>query len=149
MLSLTIQNDVQVLDIKLFQLYAVLAVEALLKEGIIAIDVVENLVCIFLFASSENYNFIPLNKLLQYILHVRAQSHLNFCPFELKLECRFKPCGYMPLEFSSDERLIHVKYNEFFFCLGAQLERFEHDLVLVILRLFVWLKFVAVSEQID
>ena len=122
MLSITIQNDVQVLDIKLLKLDAVLAVEALLKESIIAIDVIENLVCIFLFACRENYKFIPLNKFLQNILHVRAQSHLNFCPFERELECWLKPCWNMPLKFCSDERLVHVKYNESFFCLGAQLK---------------------------
>lgn len=75
----------------------------------VRVDIVKDLVCVFLFTCRENYDFIPLNQLLKNILHVGAQPDLNFCPFEPKLESWFESGWDVTFEFSSNERLIHIE----------------------------------------
>lgn len=119
MLPISIQNDVQVLDVKVLELDAVLTIQSLLEKGVVAVDIVENFICIFLLTCCENYDFIPLNQLLQNILDVWAQSNLDLRAFEGELESRFKSIGDVSFELSGNQGLIHIEDKESILCLGA------------------------------
>ena len=60
--AVTVENDVQVLDVKLLQLDAVLAVQPLLEDLVVPVDVVQDLVSVLLFARREHDDFVPLSK---------------------------------------------------------------------------------------
>lgn len=122
MLSVPVQNNVQILDVEVLQLDAVLPVEPLLKQRVVAIDVVQNLVRILLLSCRENYDFIPLNQFFEDVLHVWAQSHLNFRPLEGELKRRLKAVGYVALKFRRNKRLIHIKDKQSVLSFGAELE---------------------------
>ena len=120
-LSIAIQNDIQILDEKIVHLDAVLPIETLFEDRISSIDVVENVISVLLFTCSENNNFVILSEFFKHILNVRAQSHLDFCPFEREFECRFETCRNHTLKFCSDKGLIHVENKEFILCPRAKL----------------------------
>ena len=119
MLSFAVKNDVQILNIKVLQLDTVLAVQSLLEQSFVGVNVVKNLIGILLLPCRENNDFVPLDQLLQNILHVRAQPHLNFCPLEWELEGRFETRGDMAFKFSGNERLIHIEDEESVLCFHA------------------------------
>lgn len=119
MLPISIQNDVQVLDVKVLELDAVLTIQSLLEKGVVSVDIVENFICIFLLTCSENYDFVPLNQLLENILHVWAQSNLDLSAFEGELESRFKSIGNVSFELSGDQSLIHIEDKKSILCLGT------------------------------
>ena len=62
MFSITVENDVQILDEKVVELDTVLTIEALLEDLVVAIDIVENRVGVFLLTSCENHDFVPLRQ---------------------------------------------------------------------------------------
>lgn len=55
----------------------------------------------------------------------------------------------MSLELGCDKGLVHVKDEEAVLRLGAKLDRFEHDLVLVLIGLLLLFQLVAIAEQVD
>ena len=137
MLSVSIQNNVQILDVEVLQLDAVLPVESLLKQRVVSVDVVKNLVSVLLLTCRENYDFVPLDKFFEDILHIWAQSHLNFRPLEGELKRRFEAIGDVAFKFRGNQCLIHIKDKQSVLSFGAELERFEHDFILVVLGFLV------------
>ena len=102
MFPVAIEYDVQILDVEVLQLDAVLPVESLFEQRVVPIDVVQNLVGVLLLARCENYDFIPLDQFFEDILNVWAQSHLNFRALEGELKRWFEATGYVSFEFRGD-----------------------------------------------
>ena len=102
MFPVAIENDVQILDVEVLQLDAVLPVESLFEQSVVPIDVVQNLVGVLLLTRCENYDFIPLNQFFEDILDIWAQSHLNFGALEWELKRWFEATGYVSFELRGD-----------------------------------------------
>ena len=149
MFSITVENDVQILDEKVVELDTVLTIEALLEDLVVAIDIVENRVGVFLLTSCENHDFVPLRQPFEHILNVGSQAHWDFYVLEGEFESGLKAIGNVTFELSSNQRLVHVKDQKLVLSFGAQLERFQHDFILVVVLVFVLQKLVAIAKQID
>ena len=123
-LEFAVENDVQVFDVEVIQLDAVLPVESLFEYRVVWIDVVEDLVCVLLLSSSEDYQFVPLLQFFQNILHVRSETYLDLSSSKTELECRLEVVRDVPLELSGNERLIHIEDEGLVFSFVTQRDRF-------------------------
>ena len=121
MLSLTIKDDIEVLDVEVVDLDAVLSIKTLLEDGSVVVDVVQDVVSVFLLSSGEDDYLIPLGQLFEYILHIRAQAYLNLSVLEIEGECRLKSSWNKAFKLCSNKRLIHVKNDEPIGCLCSKL----------------------------
>ena len=109
MLALPIKDDVQVLDVEVFELDTVLPVKALLEDCSVGVDVIEDVISIFLLACGKDDDFIPLGQLFEYVLNVWAQAHLNLGLPEVEGESSLEAGRDKALKFGGNERLIHIE----------------------------------------
>ncbi len=137
MLSLAIENDVEILDEKVVQLDAVLTVETLFEDGSVWVDVVQNAIGIFLFSCSEHNDFVPLVQFFEHILNIWSEAHRDFCILEGKFKCWLEACRDVALKLGRHQSFIHIKDEQLILGLGSDLNRFEHDRVLVVVLLFM------------
>ena len=60
MLTLPVKDDVQVLDVEVFELDTVLPIQALLEDCSVGVDVIEDIVSVVLLTCGKNNDFVEL-----------------------------------------------------------------------------------------
>ena len=109
MLALPVKDDVQVLDVEVFELDTVLPVKALLEDCSVGVDVIEDVVSIFLLACGKDDDLVPLGQLFEYVLNVWAQAHLNLGVPEVERKGSLEAGRDKAFKFGGNERLIHIE----------------------------------------
>lgn len=128
---------------------AVLAVKSLREDRLAGIDIVQDVVRILLFSGGKDKNLVDIGQLFEAINHVGPKAHLDLAVLERELERWLELSWDTSFELGSNQGLVHVKDQRLWFLLFAELERLEHELVLVFVFLLVPAERVTIVKQLN